>query len=116
MKEPAQLKGPAWWVLLLAVSFVLNFVLVLRNDWAGPSLGLHALYQDGGTVVQDVYARSENVPLQPGDRILRVDNHVIASDADWFVLLLNLQVGKSLTFEIQRGNQSRQVSVTPGIR
>jgi len=88
---------------------------MLHNDWAGPSLGLHAIYQDGGMLVQDVYAGSENVPLQAGDHIRRVDNHVIASDADWFVVLLNLQVGKSLTFEIRRDNQDRQVSVSPGI-
>jgi hypothetical protein len=116
MKEAAQRKSSAWWVWLFAAAFVLDFGLVLRNDWAGPSLGLHAVYRDGGMVVQDVYARLENVPLQPGDRILRVDNHAIASDADWFVVLYTLRVGKSLTFEIRRDNQSRQASVTPMLR
>jgi hypothetical protein len=116
MKEATQRKGSAWWVWLVAASFLLDFGLMLRNDWAGPGLGLHAVYQDRGMVVQEIYAPSEKVPLQQGDRILRVENHLIASDADWLVVLYNLQAGKPLTFEIQRDNQNRQVSVTPWIR
>ena len=75
-------------------------------------MGLQAVYEHGAMVVHDIFAPPENVPLQQGDRIVRVDKHIIASDADWFVVLMNLQVGKPLTFEIRRDNESRQVSVT----
>jgi len=54
MNQSTPPKSPAWWVWLWAVVFVLYFGLVLRNDWAGPGLGLHAVYQDGGMVVQDI--------------------------------------------------------------
>lgn len=116
MKQAVQAKRSAWWLWVIAAAFVLNFGLILRNDWAGPSLGLHAVYEHAGMVVHDIYTPLENVPLQQGDRIVRVGNHIIASDGDWFVVLMNLHVGKPLTFEIRRDNESRHVSVTPGIR
>jgi len=31
-------QSPPWWVWLVAASFLLNFGLVLRNDWFGPTL------------------------------------------------------------------------------
>jgi len=113
MKEAAQAKRSAWWLWVIAAAFLLNFGVILRNDWAGPSLGLQAFYEHGGMVVHDIYAPSANVPLQQGDHIVRVDKHTIASAADWWVVLMNLQVNKRLTFEIRRNNESRQVSVTP---
>ena len=116
MKEAAQGKSAAWWVWLLAGAFLLDFGLVLRSDWTGPTLGLLAGYEGGSIVVQNVYAHSEAVPLKQGDRIIRADEHVLASDADWFVVLFTLRVGKPVVFEVQRGTQHLQVPVTPGPR
>jgi len=112
----AVLRSAPWWIWVVAASFVLHFGLIVKNDWAGATLGLHAAYQRGSIVVQDVYARSESVPLQQGDRIIRADNQVIASDGDWFGVLFNLQVGKPVIFDIRRDTQDLQVSVTPGPR
>jgi eukaryotic-like serine/threonine-protein kinase len=113
MKEASQQKGSAWWVWLIAGSFLLDFGLILHNDWAGPTLGILTAYKGGSIVVQDNYARAETVPLQDGDRILRADGQDIASDADWFVVLSNLRVDKPVIFEIQRDTEDLQVSVTP---
>src|SRR5262249_34513869 len=117
MTEAAPQKSPAWWVWIVAASFLLNFALVLRNDWIGPTLGFVTLgYNRDSFVVGDIYADSAASPLRAGDRILRADGQVIASDADWFVVLSNLRVGQPVIFDIQREGQTRQVSVTPARR
>jgi tRNA A-37 threonylcarbamoyl transferase component Bud32 len=116
MQQATQRKASAWWVWLLAGAFLLDFGLILRSDWAGPTLGLIAGYQGGSMVVENLYARSEAVPLKEGDRIIRADDHVLASDADWFVVLFTLRVGKPVVFEIQRDTQHLQIQVTPGPR
>src|SRR5438067_4949214 len=67
MNQSTPPKSPAWWVWLQAAVFVLYFGLVLRNDWAGPGLGLHAVYQDGGMVVQDSVIPSELIEPKPED-------------------------------------------------
>src|SRR5215813_237243 len=107
-------QSPAWWVWLVAASFLLHFGLSLRSDWVGrPTLRLLAAYDGRSVIVQNVYARSEAVPLKRGDRIIRADDHVLASDADWFVVLFTLRVSKPVVFEIQRDTQHLQVPVTP---
>jgi PDZ domain len=107
-------KNPAWWVWLFAASFLLQFGLVLRNDWVGPTLGARVHYDQGSFLIADIYAPSTAVPLRPGDRIIRADGQVISSDSDWFVVLSNLRVGQPIVFEIQRDDQTELVSVTPG--
>jgi hypothetical protein len=87
MKEASRGKTSPWWVWLVAASFLLYFGLILRGDWNGPTLGLAAAYNRGTVVVLNVYAPSEAVPLRQGDRIIRADERVISSDADWFVVL-----------------------------
>jgi hypothetical protein len=116
MKEADQGKSSAWWVWLVAASFLLDFGLVLRGDWSGPTLGLRALHNQGSVTVFDVNAPSETVPLRQGDRIIRADGQVISSDADWHVILFNLRVGTPVIFEIERDKQYLQLSVTPGPR
>jgi hypothetical protein len=114
MKEATQRKNLAWWVWLVAASFLLHFGLMLRNDWVGPTLGMRVHYDQGSFLVADIYAPAAAVPLRPGDRIIRADGRTISSDSDWFVVLSNLRVGRSIVFEIQRDDQTQQVSVTPG--
>ena len=78
---------------------------------------LLAAYDGRSVIVQNVYARSE-APLKRGDRIIRADDHVLASDADWFVVLFTLRVSKPVVFEIQRDTQYLEVEVPviPGAR
>jgi hypothetical protein len=114
MKETIQRKNPAWWVWLVAASFLLNFGLGLRDDWVGPTLGVLARYNQGSFLIDHIYAPSTAVPLRPGDRIIRADGQAILSDSDWFAILSNLRVGQPIVFEIQRDDQTQQVSVTPG--
>ena len=105
MKEGTQRKSPAWWVWVVAASFLLQFGLVLRNDWVGPTLGVRAQYDQGSFLVADIYAPSTAVPLRPGDRIIRADGQVISSDSDWFVVLSNLRVGQPMVLEVQRDDR-----------
>src|SRR5437870_1443000 len=114
MNQATQRKSPAWWVWLVAASFLLNFGLVLRNDWVGPTLGVRVHYDQGSFLVVGIYAPSTAVPLRLGDRIIRADGQVISTDSDWFAVLSNLRVGQPIVFEIQRDDQTQQVSVTPG--
>jgi PDZ domain len=103
----------AWWIWVIAASFLLDFGLILRGDWNGPTLGLLAVYNQGSVIVTDVYAHSDTVRLLEGDRIMRAEGQVISSDADWFVILSNLRVGKPIVFEIQRDKQRLKLSVIP---
>src|SRR5262245_840431 len=114
MNQPTQRKSPPWGVWLVAASFLLNFGLMLRNDWFGPTLGVLVHYDQGSFVVADIYAPSTGVPLRPGDRIIRADGQVISSDSDWFAVLSNPRVGQPIVFEIQRDDQTQQLSITPG--
>src|SRR3989442_14882271 len=86
MKEAVQRTSSAWWVWLVAAAFLLNFGLILRGDWSGPTLGLSAAYNQGSVIVLNVYALPETVPLRQGDRIIRADEQDISSDSDWFVV------------------------------
>jgi eukaryotic-like serine/threonine-protein kinase len=113
MKEATQRKMAAWWIWVIAASFLLDFGLILRGDWNGPTLGLLAVYNQGSVIVTDVYAHSDTVRLLEGDRIMRAEGQVISSDADWFVILSNLRVGKPIVFEIQRDKQRLKLSVIP---
>ena len=79
-------------------------------------LWVHAAYNQGSLIILSVYAPSKTLPLRQGDRIARADGQSISSSLDWFVVLSNLRVGKPVNFEIQRGEQSLQLSVTPGPR
>ena len=58
--------------------------------------------------------RPQRATLRPGDRIIRADGQVISSDSDWFAVLSNLRVGQPIVFEIQRDDQTQQLSITPG--
>jgi hypothetical protein len=97
-------------------AFLLDFGLVLRGDWIGPTLGLIAVYNQGSVLVTTVWADPDTVPLRPGDRIIRADGQWIGSDSDWFVILSNLRVGRVTAFEVDRNKQHLQLSVTPSPR
>jgi hypothetical protein len=77
---------------------------------------LLAVYNQGSVLVTTVYADPDTVPFRPGDRIIRADGHWIGSDSDWFVILSNLRVGSTTTFEVDRDKQHLQLSVTPSSR
>jgi hypothetical protein len=116
MNPSTPAKSPAWWVWLVAASFLLNFGIVLRLDWSGPTFGVNAAYNQGSVVVLNVLAPSETVPLRQGDRIIRADDQVITSEPDWLAVLANLRIGKPVIFDIEREKQHLQVSATPGPR
>ena len=116
MQEPSHRKNPPWWVWVFATAFLLDFGLVLRGDWTGPTLGFIAVYNQGSVLVTTVYADADTIPFRPGDRIIRADGHWIGSDSDWFVILSNLRVGITTTFEVDRDKQHLQLSVTPSSR
>jgi hypothetical protein len=62
MKEATHRKNLAWWVWLVVASFLLQFGLVLRNDWVGPTLGVRAHYDQGRFLIADIYALDRSRP------------------------------------------------------
>jgi hypothetical protein len=111
-------RGAPWWLWVVAASFLLYFGIVLYLDFAGPVLGVVAGFAHGNVVVSRVLAQSsrEAGGFHVGDRILQADGQPIASDADWFAILLNLKVGEPTIFEIQRDEQRLNLVVKPARR
>jgi hypothetical protein len=103
-----------WWMWIVAASFVFNFAIVVYLDFEGPILGFDAPFTRRGVVVARVYsALTETAGVRPGDHIMRADGRMIASYVDWNIVLLNLKVGEPTIFEIQRENETFNVTVRP---
>jgi hypothetical protein len=106
-------RGVPWWIWVVAASFLLYFGLVLYLDFAGPALGVFAGFTRRNIVVNDVFLSAEASGIRREDRIIRADGQLVASDVDWFSILSNLEVGKPISFEVQRGEQHLNLVVTP---
>jgi regulator of sigma E protease len=91
--------GPLFNIVFACILFVLLFMT-----------GVPALYPDVGKIEKN--SPAEKAGLMTGDRVLRIDGKAVKSWDD-LQNAIDEHAGKTLLFDVRRGNEVVEVSVTP---
>jgi hypothetical protein len=101
---------PPWWLISVAVCYLLLLLVLAYCELWGPApLGLDPNFAGHGFPVWRVApgSRGERAGIQNGDLVLSVDGRPIAHRYDWEMVRMNMEVGRDLRLEIQRGEERR---------
>ncbi|HXG68096.1 MAG TPA: SpoIIE family protein phosphatase, partial [Blastocatellia bacterium] len=100
--------GTPPWLYPVAASFLAYFVLLVYCDFWGPQMtGMFTDFANARKTVRAVFPNSpaERAGLQPGDRVAAADGRAIRSLSDWTAIRVNMEVGRPLRLEIERGGE-----------
>ena len=104
-----------WWMYVAAVAFLADLLLRVYCFVLGPEgFGFYAPQEEKNQVITYVVPGSaaERTGLKAGDVILSRDGQPIQSCSDPRVLGPNLEVGRPYRFEIERGGQQLEMTLT----
>jgi len=90
----------------LAAVYIFAFATLIYNDLNGPEpLGFVADYSQGSprVVTLSPFSAAREAGFLPGDRIRKVDNQAVENHADWLAVRTNLEVGRPVRVEVERG-------------
>ncbi len=107
-----------WWMCVVAASYLAFFAFIPYLVIWGPSdvEGLDAVFEGEGMRVVSVEADSSlgRAGLEAGDRVLSVSGRPVLKAQDWSAVNANLEVGRPLDWQVQRGEKRLLVQITPG--
>lgn len=100
----------------LAAVYIFSFATLIYNDLNGPEpLGFVADYSGGSPRVATLNPDSAlgQAGFQPGDWIRKVDNQEVKNHADWLAVRTNLEVGRPVRVEVERGAERVELVLKP---
>jgi serine/threonine-protein kinase len=105
---------------LLAVSFLGSAAVVVYLEFRGPEEpGIRFAAITSGTAVADMVTSGSpaaRAGIEPGDRLVAFDGQPLQSGLDWAYALAEVEAGRPLRFEIERGGVRREVVLVLGRR
>ena len=104
-----------WWMFVLAVSFLAFFILTTYCKlWEPESEGFQYKSRDGRMVLREVTPNSPaaTAGLEPGDRVVSVDGHVLRTTLDWLLFHGNIEINRPLQLEVERDSKRFQTVLT----
>jgi len=108
---------PAWWMYVIAASYLAIVAFIAYLVIWGPSDigGYKHTFGQGAMRIQSVTPESAlaTAGLRAGDIVCAVDGLPIRTARDWAAVQFNLDVGKSQSWQILRGDERLEMRFTP---
>ena len=106
-----------WWMYVVAASYLAFFAFIPYLVIWGPSdvEGLDAVFEGEGmrAVSVDPDSPLGRAGLVADDLVLSVSGRPVRKAQDWRAVNANLAVGRSLDWEVLRGEERLRVQITP---
>jgi len=101
-----------WWIYLIAAVFIVTFGFSARQEVWGPANAGLVLSWPAAQVADVALGRPmESVGVRVGDVLVAANRQPITGMPDWFVARAYFELDRPIDLRIQRGDQSRSLSV-----
>lgn len=99
---------PPWWMYIIAVSFLAHVLFITAFWFLGPeSMGIDVRASKTYPIISKVDPDSpaQRAGIQPGDVLVRANDQPIRDTNDWYWFCTNVETGRPITFEVERGEE-----------